>query len=364
MKNFFQTKKLLLIFVAVLIALFALGGIYSNYMTDRITYHELSDLFPEATAFHAFVPETIADEDTFVRAYHALNKQATIGVVYVVAAQGKMGNLEIAYGVNLDTDKVTGVKVLTQNETPEYYSRLSNAFYQQFANYSFDQLNMTISTVAGATLSSTAFQLGLVAARLQYAADYDFEIPNAIVLINSLTYNLDFSTIVAKPILANITDLLTGETLDVSLSATFDFVAVETAGKEAPSASVLAELKTTAGRDYTAFARTVATAYDPLTRTLTVKTRGYAASGILATIVFNDAFSAIEDASFASTESYDQSHDYDMTYGAAPGVENHLFDVYEAGQELSAVAGATFTSNGMIALFDYLDLLIQENGGN
>lgn len=364
MKTFFRTNRLILIVSLLLALLFAAGGAYSNYMTDRITFHQFNDLFPTATAFHAYTPETIADEETFVEAYHAMNKQTMIGVVYVVFAQGKMGNLTIAYGVDTASDKVVGVKVVSQNETPEYYSRLSNAFFQQFGNYSFDQLNMTISTVAGATLSSGAFQLGLVAARAQYALDFDFEIPSAVVLINSLTYNLDLATIVAKPILANITDLLTGETIDVSLSATFDLVAVETAGKDAPSAAVLAELKSTAQRDYIAFSRTVATGYDALTRTLTVKTRGYAAAGILATIVFNETFDAVNSGSFVSVETYDQSHDYDMAFGAAPGIENHLYGLYAADQAVSAVAGATYTSNGMIALFGYLDQILAGNGGN
>lgn len=364
MKAFFQTNRLILLVSLLLVGLFAAGGVYSNYMTDRITFHQFSDLFPTATSFHAYTPETIADEESFVAAYHALNKKDMIGVVYVVSAPGKVGNLSIAYGVDPASDKVTGVKVVSQNETPEYYSRISNAFFQQFANYSFDKLNMTISTVAGATLSSNAFQLGLVAARAQYALDFDFEIPSAVVLINSLTYNLDLATIAQKPILANITDLTTGDTLDVSLSATFDFVAVETAGKVTPSAAVLAELKTTAQRDYLAFARTVATGYDALTRTLTVKTRGYAAAGIVATIVFNEALDGITSGSFVSVETYDQSHDYDMGHGSAPGIENYLYGRYAADQTVSAVAGATYTSNGMIALFGYLDQILTGNGGN
>jgi Na+-translocating ferredoxin:NAD+ oxidoreductase RnfG subunit len=364
MKQFFQTKKLLLIFVAVLIALFALGGVYSNYMTDRIIYHELSELFPEATAFHAFVPETIADEESFVRAYHVFDKQTPIGVVYVVAAQGKMGKLEIAYGVNLDSDKVTGVKVLTQNETPAYYSRLSSAFYQQFQNYSFDQLNMTISTVAGATLSSTAFQLGLVAARLQYAADYDFEIPNAVVLIHSLTRNLDLATLVAKPFFANITDLVTGETMDVSLSATYDFVAVETNGATQPSSGVLAELKTTAARDYASLKQTFASAYDAGSRTLTISTKGYGTSGILVTLVLNPTLDGVESYLLNSQESYGESGEVDEAYLPTPGVEAHLLDDYMADQAFAAVAGATYTSQGMQRLFDFLNQIFSENGGN
>jgi uncharacterized protein with FMN-binding domain len=364
MKAFFQTNRLILMVTLLLVGLFAAGGAYSNYMTNRITFHQFSDLFPNAISFHAYTPTTIADEESFVAAYHAMDKKDMVGVVYVVAAQGKVGNLLIAYGVDVAMDKVTGIKVVSQNETPEYYSRLSNSFFGQFANYSFDKLNMTISTVAGATLSSNAFQLGLVAARAQYALDFDFEIPSAVVLINQLVYNLDLATIAQKPILANITDLTTGETIDVSLSATFDFIAVETAGKAAPSAAVQAELKTTAQRDFGAFARTVATGYDALTRTLTVKTRGYAAVGIVATIVFNETLDGVVSGSFVSVETYDQGHEYDMAHGSAPGIENYLYGRYAANQTVSAVAGATSTSNGMIALFGYLNQILTGNGGN
>ncbi|MCK7485816.1 MAG: FMN-binding protein [Bacillus subtilis] len=218
MKAFFQTKRLILIVSLLPAPLFAAGGAYSNYMTDRITFHQFSDLFLTATEFHPFTPETIADEETFVGAYHAMNKQTMIGVVYVAFAQGKMGNLSIAYGVDIASDKVVGVKVVSQNETPEYYSRLSNAFFQQFGNYSFDRHSTCRSRRSPARRCpaprSNSDWLRHGRSTLWTSISKS---PSAVVLINSLAYNLDLATIVAKPILANITDLLTGETIDVSL---------------------------------------------------------------------------------------------------------------------------------------------------
>jgi hypothetical protein len=363
MKTFFANNKLVLAISAILVAIFVIGGFYSGYMTNRITFHQYADLFADATAVEAFAPETV-DEDVFVAAYKVYEQKTLVGVVYVVSVAGRMGNLQIAYGIDVLTDQTTGVKVLDQKETPEYYGRIGSAFFNQFNAYSFDQLNMQIATVAGATVSSTAFQTGLVAAREQYARDFDFVIPNAIVQINSIAYNTDFATLVAKPILANITDLVTGETMDVSLTALFDLVAVETNGASIPSAAVLTELKATAQRDYLDYARTYATSFDPMLRTLVVKTRGYDGAGILVTVTLNEALDAVTDYSVGSAESYDQSHDYDQSYGVAPGVENHLFDQYLADATFAAVAGASTTSHAMQRLFGFLDQLLNGNGGN
>ncbi|MCK7486973.1 MAG: hypothetical protein MZU97_16810 [Bacillus subtilis] len=169
---------------------------------------------------------------------------------------------------------------------------------------------------------------------------------------------------VAKPILANIADLLTGETMNVSLTAQFDFVAVESVGATIPAAAVLAELKATAQRDYSSFARTYATAFDPTLRTLVVKTRGYNAAGILVTLTLNETLDAVTSYTVVSVESYDHSDEYDQAYGAAPGIESHLLDQYIDTDPFAAVAGATVTSTAMQRLFDYLNLLLSGNGGN
>jgi uncharacterized protein with FMN-binding domain len=363
MKTFFATNKLKLIISAILVAIFVLGGFYSGYMTKQITFHQYADLFPNATSIEAFVPEAI-DEDVFVGAYQAFEQKTLIGVVYIVLAAGRVGNLQIAYGIDVLTHQTTGVKVLEQSETPEYYNRIGSAFFNQFKDYSLDQLNMQIATVAGATVSSTAFQTGLVSAREQYARDFDFVIPNAILLINSVEYNTDFATLIAKPILANITNLLTNETMVVSLTALFDFVAVETVGATVPAAEVLSELKATAQRDYINYSKTYATSYDANLRSLVIKSRGYDGSGIFVTLTLNEALDAVVSYTVVSAESYDQSHDYDQAYGAAPGIENRLMNQYLADAPFAAIAGATITSNAMQRLFVYLDQLLDGNGGN
>ncbi|MCK7486972.1 MAG: FMN-binding protein [Bacillus subtilis] len=140
----------MLAIVAVLVAIFILGGAYSNFMTKQITFHQYADLFENATSVDAFVPEEV-DEDAFVAAYQVYRQKTLIGVIYVVSAAGRIGDLQIAYGIDIQTHKTTGVKVIAQSETPEYYNRIGAAFFNQFQNYSFDQLNMQIATVAGAT---------------------------------------------------------------------------------------------------------------------------------------------------------------------------------------------------------------------
>lgn len=367
MKSFFQKNHLILIFSSLLVLIFVIGGMYSRFMTRQITFHQFKDMVPDMTQLVEFTPSEAVDseilgEDTFlVASYEVYQGKDLVSYVFVIETVGKMKELQIAYAIDVETDQVIRVKVVQTKETPEYFARLTTTFYDQFTNYSLNRLNITVDAISGATMSSDAFKVALTYARLQYALLTDFVIPSALVLVESVRYNTDFATLNGKPLIATIYDVAQDQTMDVYLTGGFDFVEVLTPGASAPSVAAIAELKASAARDFASFGRVFATSFNDDTNTLVVRTRGFTGF-ITVTMRIKSDYSAVTSLTeIISFESY-----YDGGYqsqGEAPGLETYLFNRYFNEQSIDATAGATYTYQGMTALFDYLTLLFTSSNG-
>lgn len=367
MKSFFQKNHLILIFSSLLVLIFVIGGMYSRFMTRQITFHQFKDMVPEMTQLVAFTPTETVDseilgEDTFlVASYKVYQGKELTSYIFVVETVGKLKGLQIAYAIDLATDRVIQVKVVQTKETPEYFARLTTAFYNQFTNYSFDRLNITVDAISGATMSSDAFKVALTYVRLQYALLTDFVIPSALVLVESVRYNTDFTTLNGKPLIATIYDVSQDQTMDVYLTGGFDFVEVLTPGAIAPSAAAIAELKASAARDFASYGRVFATSFNTDTNALVVRTRGYAGFITVSMQIKSDYSAVTSLIEIVSFESYfDGGY---QTRGDAPGLETYLFNRYFNEQSIDAAAGATYTYQGMTALFDYLTLLFTASNG-
>jgi uncharacterized protein with FMN-binding domain len=384
MKTFVRNYGLLAGLVATFVLIFILGGVYSRYMTSQIEVHanagqntELLAMVDGATSVVAFsttpVVATYALVDgrgdyspTLEGSYKVFSGAAETAVIYVVHSFGRAEDFIIAYAIDLGTDEVVSVKVLSNKETPYNFSLLGDAFYAQFEGMPLDDAALAVDAVADATYSSKGFEIGLYYAREQYAADYGFVIPTIAVTLNSVAYNLDPATFVAQPFIADVTYGDENVHVVVYLDASFSYAGI-VSGTE-PDTDVLAAIETLASNSGEVSANVGFVSYDAATRVLVLRSKGFSSNPIVVTVTLNATLDGIESYEVVSHESYDNEYareDSGYAGGAVPAVENAFVDDYRADGvlDVDAVAGATHTSAAMRALIDLLDQFIASVGG-
>jgi Na+-translocating ferredoxin:NAD+ oxidoreductase RnfG subunit len=388
MKTFFNKHGLITALVLIIAVIFVGGGFYSNFMTNQIAVHEeenkggeLNALFLsmftgatnveefETTAVTKsyFKPLSNSEEYTPVLtgSYKVLNGSSEIGVIYVVTTFGKNANLTVAYGIDLASDSLTQIKVISNEETPTYFANLSTNFYIQFVNKSLDDIGFSIDSVAGATMSSKGIETGMFYAREQYAADFDFTIPSIVMTLNSLTYNLDPATFATKPFIADVTYGDENTNVVVYLDSSFTYAGIVT-GTE-PASDVQSGIKSYASASGQVVTSASFVSYDAGTRTLVLISKGYNNTPIQGTYVLNATLDGVESYSFITSESYDNEYNggYNHLLGVVPYVENNLSEQFKNGEvEIDAIAGATVTSNAMKNMINLVKLFIaDQNGG-
>jgi len=198
MKKFLSKSGAWIVMTILLVLIFVFGTMYSLYMTNQIAVHEYETYlvyFDDATKAETFdttaveasyqIPGTTGVDYMFTPTLDGSVKiylgDEVIGVVYVITSYGNADGLKILVAISTETDSVLDIAVLDQNETDDsnrYYGSLTDAnFFDQFAGLSFDTPDITLDTVAGATKSCEGFEIAIEYARLQYAADFGFVIP-------------------------------------------------------------------------------------------------------------------------------------------------------------------------------------------
>lgn len=194
MKKFIRQSGLVLVLSLLFIAIFALGNLYSRYMTGQIAVHaqaELNEIYTGIFGSGSSVAPLEAEdvEKTYelsggrpdyspklVSAYVVCDGETAIGVVYVVESIGESEGLVIAYAIDFESDSVIGATLLAHEESQASLTALTETFYAQFDDKTLDDIALAIEPAAGASLTSEGFNIGLLYAREQYMADYDFEI--------------------------------------------------------------------------------------------------------------------------------------------------------------------------------------------
>lgn len=282
--------------------------------------------------------------------------QALEKAVYSVRAYGYQSDIVMLIAINADLT-VDQYKVVSQGETA--------GIGDVIVGYDFQMSGENIANLdafAGptASFSSNAVKACFEAVGVRAAIDFAGLVPQIALTIDSLTYNLDPSTFLTKPFIATITYGEADTETQVYLALNFSFVEMVDPLDPTPDASFFNELQLKAQQVSTVSNRTYISAYDALTHTLSITTRGYnAASPIVLQVVLNDTEDAVVSITPTSSESYIDSHDYDGSYGATPGIENHLITRFQANQSLDAVGGATLTSNAMIRALELLQSFLE-----
>lgn len=382
--------------IVLVVAIFSFGGMYSRYMTNEhdqfveendirkeeerlaeierqkvasfVAMVDGADSAEKFTASSVSKPYLLGDNNTLFRptieeSYKLLDGTTVVGVVYVINSNGKNPGLKLAVAVDSRTDAVSGVLVIDQDETPDYYSKLNSAFFSQFDNLAFDQIVLEIDSVAGATYSSRGFEIAVQYAREVYAKDFTFTIPTITVAVLSVTVNTDPLTFGTSPFIASITYGLNNTPATVYLSAACDYNGIVGGGADIDLDSQTA-LKSLASAKAP---RAYFVSYDSVTGVLVMKTNGYAGT-ITVTVTLNAEKTAMASFVVSSNETYKNEYNPGYTGGNPPAAENAMMNQYmvENTVNVDAVAGASEgTWPAMKALIQILDGFISDlNGGN
>lgn len=395
MKTLITRYGLLSVLLLLFVAVFALGGVFSRYMTEQIAIRSelreqenqngadlavIRQMFDGDITISAFTPASVSKSyvlangsdysPTIEKAFQVKSGSDVIGVVYYVVSYGRQPDLKLAFGFDTVNNTTKGVVVLSQDETPFYYSLLNAAFFAQFDGANLADVGFGVDGVAGATYSSTGFALAWLYAREVYAVDFAFSIPTVSLTLVDLKYNFEPETFVASPFVA---DIVYGEgdvSASVYLSPTFDYVGIVGGGTDL-SGDEQAYLKSLASQDGSVSATAHFISFDAGTRVLVMGVKGFANEPITVTMTLNVALDGIESYSVVSEQSYDDEYNMDdygnYEGGPVPAVENYFMNQYQTTGvvPIDSVAGASQgTSPAMRTLIGLLDLFLNHlNGG-
>jgi Na+-translocating ferredoxin:NAD+ oxidoreductase RnfG subunit len=377
MKKFFNKNYPILVLSLLLVVIFVFGGMFSRYMTSQTEIHardnELIEIAGKGDKVVIFeteqlvkqypVPgsETAFYQPELLRAYKILEDKEEIVVIYVISTQGRSEGLEVAYAIDIASKTLIDIKVLANNETPDYYNDLDRRFFSQLSDKDLDDPVFKLDSVSGSTLSSKAFETGMKYARELFGRDFDFEVPNLPYEIIDVSRNFDAATMVAKPFVVSLT---WGEDT-TAFSGYFDndFTLVEAISGTAPEQAYLDVLATVLPNSDIIDVTTFVTAYDSTTRIVTFETKGYGGRIIKVEAELNTDLDAYEAMTITTDQSYDQSYEY--TGGNPPAVENAYRDQFLSdGTIIDSYTGATITSNAMDRLMNLAKGLLNDwNGG-
>ena len=378
MKNFFTKNLSVLIISLVLVIIFVFGGMYSRYMTDQLPIHErdnqILSIVGDGDEVVVFEVEQLEKEyadpeneesmyqPQLVESYKVLKDSEEYAVVYVIASMGKNDGVVVAYAIEIETKILLNIEVLDNSETPDYYNRLNDSFFSQLNDKDLDDPVFKLDAVAGATLSSKAFEVGMKYARELFGRDFDFEVPNLPYEIIDLSRNFDGETLVEKPF---IIDMVWGEDNTVFKAyMNNDFNVVEVIEGTEPTSEYIDLLATVLPNTDLVDAKTFITAYDSTTKMITIESVGFGGDVIIVTAEFNAELNAFVNMTIQANQSYDQSYDY--SGGNPPAVENAYKNAFlEDGTIIDGFAGATVTSDAMDRILTLAkEVLVAWNGGN
>lgn len=158
------SKLILTLTVIGVISAIALSFVY-QWTTPYIEQHQiearkvaLRDVLPQAQEFE----EVERDGQTFFEGYDSGGNRT--GVAMIASGPGYQNVIELMIGVNINSQQIYGIKILTHEETPGLGARITSESYKEnfvdkpFGDYtvvkSEPQSELEVEAIAGATISS------------------------------------------------------------------------------------------------------------------------------------------------------------------------------------------------------------------
>ncbi|MCF8000260.1 MAG: RnfABCDGE type electron transport complex subunit G [Halanaerobiales bacterium] len=157
-------KLILTLTVIGIISAIALSFVY-QWTTPYIEKHQLEtrkealrDVIPQAQEYK----EVERADQTFYEGYDSGGNRT--GVAMIASGPGYQNVIELMIGVNLNSQKIYGIKILTHEETPGLGARITGDEYKEnyvdkpFGDYTVvkrePQSDLEVEAIAGATISS------------------------------------------------------------------------------------------------------------------------------------------------------------------------------------------------------------------
>lgn len=157
-------KLVLTLTVIGIISAIALSFVY-QWTTPYIEKHQLDArkealkaVLPQAQEFE----EVEKGDQAFFEGYDSGGNR--IGVAMIASGPGYQNVIELMIGVNMNTENIYGIKILTHEETPGLGARItSNEYKENYNDKPFGEYNVVksdpqseleVEAIAGATISS------------------------------------------------------------------------------------------------------------------------------------------------------------------------------------------------------------------
>ncbi len=117
-------------------------------------------LLPDATQFNVLSPYALVGEfDAIQQIFSALQGRDSAGYTFELASKGFADRVAVRAAIDAQ-GMITGVTLVSQNETPEYGGRITGAdgeaFLQQFAGKPAEGFGEGVDVISGATVTSNA----------------------------------------------------------------------------------------------------------------------------------------------------------------------------------------------------------------
>ncbi|MDR0468893.1 MAG: FMN-binding protein [Peptococcaceae bacterium] len=140
-----------------------------------------SEVYPGAGEY---IPQEYVGADSMITGtVIAANDGKTVGVIYVVESKGYGGKVGLLVGFDMGTGSTTGLKILSQSETPGLGGNCVKPwFMDRFAGKTAARELKLVKTetsaedevqaITASTITSTAVVAGVNAARADFAANY------------------------------------------------------------------------------------------------------------------------------------------------------------------------------------------------
>lgn len=276
------------------------------------------------------------------------NEGKLVATIYVGKTKGYKDDLHVGYAIDVETDKVVGVKLLENNETPRFIEALFiNDFIDQFKDKALSSKEMKVEAISGATPNSgdhgviapattSGMDKILKLVRKQYAKDTDFEMPAMLEFKSSAQ---DYDTL-------NFVYVFNDEGTDVTLVVNHNYELVSITNP-AVQDDAIAIAKTKKIKNFISSIEG---------NTITIKSDGInETSDITSTAVLNDDNEIVSFTSDISQQT--PAYVGDKNFGP-------VYDAIINNGSLPAVSGATVTRDGIWAarnvLYAYLEVLNNE----
>lgn len=157
-----------------------------------------------------------SDKNKVLARYQIIKDDSTIGTLYYIEVKGRNAGLRLAIVIDPTTRNILGYKIIANNETPSYFGKLDDSFFNQFINVDITKPVFEFNNVATVTLSSNAMIRAMNLAREQFYQDLGEELPKPSV---NFTY---VSSIQLLPDYSMFHFVMTSETGTVNAQLKYD----------------------------------------------------------------------------------------------------------------------------------------------